>query len=99
MARRPPAIRSPLHAHELVMAEPRRAVVRRTDQQEAQTRHTPLRPRAQQRHPPMDRNLEREPTPLHLGQNRRPNPRIHSPLLRTTQRLTTLAELLEPGQE
>jgi hypothetical protein len=34
MAARPPALRLPLHAHQLVVAKPRRALVRRADHEE-----------------------------------------------------------------
>ncbi len=40
----PPAVRSALHPHQLLVAEPRRALVRRADQQEAQARRPPLSP-------------------------------------------------------
>ena len=68
--------------HQLVLAEPRRALVRRTDQQEAQTRRPPLRPPAQRRHPRLDRDLERGPKTLRLDQDRRSDPRLDRPLLR-----------------
>ena len=68
-----PAIRKWLTAHprfvlhftptELIVAEPRRALVRRADQQETPARRAPLRPRPQRRHPRLDEDLERRPTP------------------------------------
>ena len=71
-----PAIRKWLTAHprfvlhftptQLVVAQPRRALVRRADQQEAQARRTPLRPRTQRRHPGMDEDLERRPKALRV---------------------------------
>ena len=59
------------------VAEPRRALVRRTDHQEAAPRRAPIRPRTQRRHPRLDRDLERRPQALRLDQDRRPDPRIH----------------------
>ena len=44
LAGRPPALRLALHPDQRVVAEPRRALVRRTDQQAAQARRAPLRP-------------------------------------------------------
>ena len=64
-----------------LVAEPRRALVRRTDDQEAPPRRAPLRPRTQRRHPRLDRDLERRPQALRLDQDRRPDPRLHRPLL------------------
>ena len=74
-----------------LVAEPRRALVRRADHQEAAPRRAPLRPRPQRRHPRLDRDLERRPHALRLDQDRRPDPRIHRPLLHPNQRITTLA--------
>ncbi len=88
-----PAIKRWLAAHprfhlhftptRLIMAEPRRAVVRRADLTQAQTRHTPLRPGAQPRHPRLDEALERKPPPLRLDQDRRANTRHTRSILRT----------------
>ncbi len=47
---------------------------------------------AQRRHPRLDRGLERQPTTVRLDQDGRRNPRLHRPLLRTNQRITTLAD-------
>ena len=90
-----PAIRSWLAGHprfvlhftptSSLVAEPRRALVRRTHHQEAPPRHPPLSPRTQHRHPRLDRNLERQPTPLRLDQDRRPDPRLDRHLLHTDQ--------------
>ena len=74
-----------------LVAEPRRALVRRTDDQEAAPRRAPLRPPAQRRHPRLDRHLERRPQALRLDQDRRPDPRLDRPLLQPNQRITTLA--------
>ena len=72
-----------LHPDLKLVAEPRRALVRRTDHQEAPARRAPLDPSAQRRHPRLDRHLERQPQALRLDQDRRPDPRIHRPLLHT----------------
>jgi transposase len=64
-----------------LMAEPRRALVGRADDQEAAPRRPPLRPPAQRRHPRLDRDLERRPQTLRLDQDRRPDPRIDRHLL------------------
>ena len=85
MACRPSSLRVALHTNVELVAESRRALVRRAEQQETEARHAPLRPRTQHRHPRLDRDLEREPTPLRLDEDRRPNPRIDRPLLRTNQ--------------
>jgi transposase len=44
LAQSAPAVRVALHADRRLMAKPRRALVRRTDQPQAQARHAPLRP-------------------------------------------------------
>ena len=90
VAARAPPLPAALHAHQLILAEPRRALVRRAHDQAAQARHPPLSRRPQQRHSRLDRDLERRSTPLHLDQDRRADPRLHPPLLRPNQRLTTL---------
>jgi transposase len=54
-----PRFRAALHADRRQLAEPRRALVRRADPPQDQTRHPPLRPRAQRRHPILARQLER----------------------------------------
>src|SRR5215210_5966254 len=95
VAARAPPLPAALHAHQRVLAQPRRALVRRTHQQAAQARHPPLGRRPQQRHPRLDRNLERRPQALRLDQDRRPDPRLHPPLLRPNQRLTTLEPLAQ----
>jgi transposase len=63
------------------LVEPRRALVRRADHQEAAPRHAPLRPPAQHRHPRLDRDLERKLPALRLDQERRRDPRLDRPLL------------------
>ncbi len=70
-----------LHADELIVAQPRRALVRRVDDQEAAPRHPHLGASTQQRHPRLDQHLERQPAPLRLDQDRRPNPGQHRQLL------------------
>ena len=81
-----------------LVAEPRRALVRRTDHQEAPPRRAPLSPRAQRRHPRLDRDLERRPQALRLDQDRRPDPRIHRHLLPANQRITTLDPVARQAQ-
>src|SRR6266536_2957038 len=90
LAGRAPALRLALHPDLELVAEPRRALVRRAHHQEAAARRAPLRARAQRRHPRLDRGLERQPTTVRLDQDGRRNPRLHRPLLRTNQRITTL---------
>ena len=86
--------RTPLHLHftptSQLVAEPRRALVRRTHQQAAQARRAPLRPPPQRRHPRLDRHLEPGPQPVRVDQDRRPDPRIDHPLLQTNQPIRTL---------
>ena len=67
----------------LVLAQPRRTLVRRAHHQEAPARHSPLRARPQRRHPQLDHHLERRPPPLRVDQDRRPDPRIHRQVLPT----------------
>src|SRR3954454_25373895 len=93
MAHRAPPVRLALHADQQLVAEPRRALVRRTDHQETPPRRAPLRPSAQRRYPRLDRDLERRPQALHLDQDRRPDPAIHRHLLHANQRITTLVVL------
>ena len=81
LAGRPPTLRLALHSHQLVLAEPRRALVRRADDQEAAPRHAPLGAPTQRRHPRLDRHLERRAQALRVDQNRRPDPRLDRPLL------------------
>ena len=83
LAARAPPVRSALHPDLELVAEPRRALVLRADDQKATPRHPPLRARTQHRHPRLDRHLERRTQTLRLDQDRRPNPRIHHPLLQT----------------
>ena len=61
LAGRAPTLRLALHADLELVAEPRRALVRRTDDQEAPPRRAPLRAPPQHRHPRLDRDLERQP--------------------------------------
>ncbi len=70
-----PRFKPALHPDQQLVAEPRRALVRRADHQEAQALRAPLRPAAQPGHPSVDRDLER-------GRNRNrscgPRPPIRS---------------------
>ena len=52
-----------LHPDQLVLAQPRRTLVRRTDHQETPARHPPLRARTQRRHPRLDRTWNDNPRP------------------------------------
>jgi transposase len=70
-----------LHPDQLLVAEPRRALVRRTDQQAAAPGRASLGPPAQQRHSCLDRDLERGPQAIRLDQDRRRDPRLDRPLL------------------
>jgi len=90
MAGRAPQVRPALHPDQLVLAQPRRALVCRTHQQAAQARRASLGARAQHRHPRIDRHLERRPTPVRVDPDRRPDPRLDHPLLRANQCITTL---------
>ena len=63
MAARAPPLRLALHPDQQLVAEPRRALVRRTDDQETAARRASLRARTQRRHPRLDRDLERRPKP------------------------------------
>ena len=83
MAGRAPALRRALHSDIKLVAQSRRTLVRRTDQQEAATRIASLGASTQQRHQVMDRNVEREPTTIRLDQDRRRHPRIHRTILHT----------------
>ena len=74
------AVRAALHPDQCVVAEPGRALVRRTDHQETAPRHPHLGTPTQQRHPRLDRHLERQPATLRMDQNCRPNPRSLSPI-------------------
>jgi len=80
-----PRFRLALHADLQLLAQPRRALVRRADDEKAPPRQPPLRPRTQHRHPRLDHHLERQPTPIRLDEDRRRNPRIDRPLLQANQ--------------
>jgi transposase len=70
----PSALHAPLHPDLQLLAESRRALVRRTDHEMDQTRQPPLRPRARRLDPHLDRQLERRPETIRLAQERRPDP-------------------------
>ena len=78
-----PPVSPALHADQQQLDQPRGALVRRTDNQDAQTRPAPLSPSAERRDPRMDRELEREPPALRLDPHRRRDPRLNQTLLRT----------------
>jgi transposase len=81
LAGRASPLRRALHADIELVAQPRRALVRRADDQGTTPRGAPLRLTAQRRHPRLDRHLERRPAALRLDQNRRRDPRLNRPLL------------------
>src|SRR6185436_1573990 len=98
LARSPPALHAPLHPDLQLLAEPGRALVRRTDDEMDQTRQPPLRPRPGRLDPNLDRELERRSATLRLAQDRRPDPRQPRRLLPADQRLRTLARRASPGR-
>ena len=83
-------VHAPLHADLQLLAQPRRALVRRADHEMDQTRKPPLRPRPRRLDPHLDHQLERQPQTVRLAQNRRRDPRQPRRLLPTDQRLRTL---------
>ncbi len=83
VAHRTPTVRAALHTDQLIVAQPGRTLVFRTDHQETAPRHPYLGPPTQRRHPRLDRHLERQPPTLRLDQDRRPNPCQHRQLLPT----------------
>ena len=60
---------------QLIVAEPRRALVRRADQPQAPPVSPPQRHRARNRHPQVDQRVEQEPQAVRLDQDRRRDPR------------------------
>jgi hypothetical protein len=89
LAHRPPALRLALHAHLELVAEPCRALVRRTHDQETPAA-PPTAPSASSTPTSAPgSNLERKPESLHLDQNRQPKPLINRNRLQPTQRITT----------
>lgn len=64
-------LHAPLHADLRRLAQPRRALVRRADDEVDQARQPPLRPRTRRLDPHLDRELERRPETLRLAQERR----------------------------
>jgi transposase len=81
LADHPSALRIALHPDQLLLAQPRRTMLRRADQREAAPRHPHVGTSTQPRHSGLDRHLERQPAPVHLGQDRRPNPGQYRQLL------------------
>ncbi len=71
LAPAPSALQLPLHAHLLVLAQPRRALVRRTDRTLAAARLAPLDQGAGRLDPHLDPTLERGAEALRLAQERR----------------------------
>jgi hypothetical protein len=79
-----------LHADLVLVAEPRRALVRRAHNETAQARCAQICARPQQRHPRLDQELERRPPPIRVDQDRRSDPRLDRSLVRANQSITTL---------
>src|SRR5207244_12950140 len=91
LARSPPALHAPLHTDLQLLAESRRALVRRVDDEVDQTKRPPFRPRPGRLDPQLDRQLERRPKTIRLAQDRRRDPRQPRRLLPADQRLRSLA--------
>ena len=83
----PSALHAPFHADLQLLAEPRRALVRRTDDEVDQAKRPPLRPRPGRLDPHLDHQLERRPEAIRLAQERRRDPRQPRRLLPADQRL------------
>ena len=83
LARAPPPLHVPLHPDLQLLAQPRRALVRRTHDEMDQARQPPLRSRPHRLDPHLDHKLERQPQTIPLAQERRPDPRQHRRLLPT----------------
>ena len=94
----PPALHAAFHADLQLLAEPRRALVRRADHEVDQTRRPPLRPRPRRLDPHLDHQLERRPQALRLAQNRRRDPRQPRRLLPANQRLRSRAAAIPNGE-
>ena len=75
LARPPPTVHVPFHPDLQLLAQPRRALVRRTDHEMDQAWQPPLRPRPHRLDPHLDHQLERPPQTVCLAQNRRRDPR------------------------
>jgi hypothetical protein len=81
LASAPPALHAALHPHLQLVAQPRRALVRRTDHEVDQALSPPLGPRARRLDPHLDHQLERQPHALRLAQERRRDPQQPRQLL------------------
>src|SRR5215211_4848946 len=92
LARPPPALHAPFHAHLQLLAQSRRALVRGADDEVDQARGPPVRPRSRRLDPHLDRQLERRSEAVRLAQDRRPDPRQPRHLLPTDQRLRSLGQ-------
>jgi hypothetical protein len=71
----PPPVPPALHTDRLVLAEPRRAMVRRTDQQADTARRSPVCPSPGKGHPQLDRRMQHRPEALRPDEDRRRDPR------------------------
>src|SRR6476619_6236392 len=75
LAAEAPPLPVALHAHQLIMAEPRGTLVRRAHEPQAPPVSAPQRHRARGRHPHVDQPVEQGPQAVHLDQDRRRDPR------------------------
>src|SRR5439155_286870 len=64
----PPTLHAPFHANLQLLAQPRRALVRRTNDEVDQAQRPPLPPRPRRLAPHLDHQLERRPKALPLAQ-------------------------------
>src|SRR5918995_750050 len=85
------AVPDGLDVHIVLLAEPRRALVRRAHPQAAATLRPPLRRRPDRRPQRLGRPMERRPQALHLAQDRRRDPRhpqqiLNEPMTQDTRR-------------
>jgi transposase len=81
LARAASALPSPLHADGLIVAEPRRALVRHPHREADPAGRSPQHPRARDRHPAVPRGLQRGPEALRLDPDGRSDPRLRRSLL------------------
>src|SRR5262249_17050839 len=74
LAPAPPPLHASFHADLQLLAQPRRALVRRANDEVDQARDTPLRSRPRRLDPHLDHQLERRPETVPLAQDRRRDP-------------------------
>ncbi len=78
--------------HLRLLAQPRRALVRRADLPQTPPLGPPRRRRAGAGHPPLDQRVEQEPQAVRVDQDRRRDPRNPRRILHTNYRLGTLVD-------